>query len=85
MGEWGELGGSGRFTWGGRDASDFRSRNATAATDFWLIGINAVINNYAIIHDDINEEIELSQETIRRRLIAHFGYCYQRNLIHWLS
>lgn len=62
-----------------------RSRNATAATDFSLIGINAVINNYAIIHDDIDEEIEPSQETLRRRLIAHFGYCYQRNLINWLS
>ena len=62
-----------------------RSRNATAATDFSLIGINAVINNYAIIHDDIDEEIEPSQETLRRRLIAHFGNCYQRNLINWLS
>ena len=61
------------------------SRNATATTDFSLISINAVINNYAIVHDDIDEEVEPSQETLRRRLIVHFGYCYQRNLINWLS
>ena len=42
-----------------------RSRNATTTTDFSLIGINAVINNYAIVHDDIGEEIEPSQETLR--------------------
>ena len=62
-----------------------RSRNATTTTDFSLIGINAVINNYAITHCDIEEEIEPTQETLRRRLIEHFGYCYQRNQIHWLS
>ena len=62
-----------------------RSSNVTATTDFSLIGFNAVINNYAIVHDDIDEEIEPSQETLRRRLIVHFGYCYQRNLINWLS
>ena len=62
-----------------------RSHNATAATDFSLIGINAVINNYAIVHDDIDEEIKPSQENLRRRLIAHFGHCYQRNLINCLS
>ena len=62
-----------------------RSRNATAATDYSLIGFNAVIHNYAITHLDIEEEIEPTQETIRRRLIDRFEYCYQKNVIDWLS
>ena len=62
-----------------------RSRNATAATDYSLIGFNAVIHNYATTLLDIEEEIELTQETLRRRLIDHFGYCYQKNEINWLS
>ena len=62
-----------------------RSRKATAATDYSLIGFNAVIHNYAITHLDIEEEIKSTQETLRRRLIDHFGYCYQKNEINWLS
>ena len=62
-----------------------RSRNATATTDYSLIGFNAVMNNYAITHHDVEEEVEITQETLRRRLIEHFGYCYQRNEINWLS
>ena len=60
------------------------SHNATATTDYSLIGFNAVIHNYAITHLDIEEEIEPTQETLRRRLIDHFGYCYQKNEINWL-
>ena len=62
-----------------------RSRNATAATDYSLIGFNVNIHNYAITHLDIEEKIEPTQETLRRRLIDHFGYCYQKNEINWLS
>ena len=62
-----------------------RSRNVIAATDYSLIGFDAAIHNYAITHLDIEEKIEPTQETLRRRLIDHFGYCYQKNEINWLS
>lgn len=58
---------------------------ATTKTDYSLIGINAVANNYAIVHGDIAEEIEETHGTLKVKLIKHFCYKYRRHEIRWLK
>lgn len=79
---------------GHHDASDIpsifkRHYNRTKASlptlDFSLMGINSVINQYAIVHSDVEEEIELTQEVLRNKLIEHFFYKYGKGKINWLS
>lgn len=64
-----------------------RSRAAlpTPTTDYSLMGIQAVVNQYAIIHSDVEEEVEVTHDSLKRKLIEHFCYCYRRKEIKWLK
>ena len=62
-----------------------RTQESLPRLDFSLMGINAVINQYAIVHYDVEEEIELTQEVLRKKLIEHFFYKYNRGEINWLT
>lgn len=77
---------------GNHDVSDMpsifkrhRSRVATTSTDYALIGFNAVANNYAIVHGEVEEEIEETHSTLKAKLIKHFCYKYRRHQIKWLK
>ena len=63
----------------------FRARASSPTTDFSLQGIDAVINQYAIVHSDVEEEIEATHDTLRRKLIDHFCFFYRRKEIKWLK
>ena len=66
-----------------------RHHNRTEASlptlNFSLMDINSVINQYAIVHSDVKEEIELTQEILRNKLIKHFFYKCDKGKINWLS
>jgi ornithine carbamoyltransferase len=58
----------------------FRARASSPTADFSLQGIDAVINQYAIVHSDVEEEVEATHEILRTFL---FFYC--RKEIKWLK
>ena len=62
-----------------------RSKESLPSLDFSLLGINAVAHQYAIVHSDVEEEIEVTHAGLRKQLIDHFFYCYQKKEIEWLS
>ena len=62
-----------------------RAKASLPSTDFSLIGINAVINQYAITHCDEEEEIEVTHDHLKRKLITHFCYMYRNKHIKWLA
>jgi hypothetical protein len=53
----------------------------TTATDFFLVGIDAVAHNYSIVHGDEAEEIEPTHASLKAELIEHFCYKFRRNEI----
>ena len=63
----------------------FRARAASPTADFSLQGIDAVINRYAIVHSEVEEELEATHETLRRNLIEHFCFLCRRKEIKWLK
>jgi hypothetical protein len=60
-------------------------RVAQTTTDFSFIGIDAVANNYRIVHGEVEEEIEPTQASLKMKLIEHFCYKFKRNEIKWLK
>ena len=66
-----------------------RHRNRVAAsitTDFSSIGINAVANNYRIVHgDNDEEEVEETHSSLKTKLIEHFCYKFRNREIRWLK
>jgi hypothetical protein len=62
-----------------------RMRVAQTTTDFSIIGIDAVANNYRIVHGEVEEEIEATHAGLKMKLIEHFCYKFKRNEIKWLK
>jgi hypothetical protein len=62
-----------------------RMRVAQTTTDFSFIGIDAVANNYRIVHGEVEEEIEPTHASLKMKLIEHFCYKFKGNEIKWLK
>lgn len=82
--------------WAGQDGehdqydlpSIFKRHNlrvAQTSTDFSLMGINAVTNNYRIVHGEDEEEFDSTHASLKAKLIEHFCYKFRKNLIKWLK
>lgn len=63
----------------------FRAQASLPTTDFSMMGTQAVSQHFTIVHGDAEEEIELTHDGLKRKLINHFCYCYGKGYIKWLK
>jgi hypothetical protein len=62
-----------------------RAEACVSSTDFSLMGIRAVEDRYQIVHDDMEEEIENTHASLRRKLIDHYYFMWTRKKLMWLN
>lgn len=62
-----------------------RVRNLTPCTDFTLVGVDAIADNFAISHGEQSDVIETTYKTLQKKLIDHFARKYSKNEVQWLK